>query len=161
MAVPLISLVFQTHLCMLVKMAATSYVGLHLFCKISRQSSPVPYTLGWNIWLMNFTPGGLLGYCSSKCMTNLNVPSSNGVSTGPIMTAFLHFVSLATYNVAEPPDIPGHNIVCNWRCRDTSRRVCLHALGKVSRFFIASPFNCHTHLRYVREQEEAHLKISH
>lgn len=30
-----------TCLCMLVKMAATSYVGLHRFCKMSKQSSPV------------------------------------------------------------------------------------------------------------------------
>ena len=30
------------YLWILVKIAATSYVGLHLFCKISRQSSPVP-----------------------------------------------------------------------------------------------------------------------
>ena len=39
---------------------------------------------------MNFTPGGLLGYCSSKCMTSLKVPSSKGVSDGPMMTAFLY-----------------------------------------------------------------------
>lgn len=76
---------------MLVRMAATSYVGLQRFCRMSRQSSPVPYTLGWNIWLINFTPGGLLGYCSSKFMTRRNVPSSNGVSAGPMMTAFLIF----------------------------------------------------------------------
>jgi len=38
---------------------------------------------------MNLTPGGLFGYASSKCMTNLNVPSSKGVSAGPIITAFL------------------------------------------------------------------------
>ena len=38
---------------------------------------------------MNLTPGGLLGYCSSNCMTSLNVPSSNGVSAGPMITAFL------------------------------------------------------------------------
>ena len=38
---------------------------------------------------MNFTAGGLLGYCSSKCMTSLKVPSSKGVSAGPMMTAFL------------------------------------------------------------------------
>lgn len=41
---------------------------------------------------MNFTPGGLFGYCSSKCMTNLKVPSSKGVSTGPMMTAFLRVI---------------------------------------------------------------------
>lgn len=34
---------------MLVKMAATSYVGDHRFCRISRQSSPFAYTFGWNI----------------------------------------------------------------------------------------------------------------
>ena len=56
---------------------------------MSRQSSPVPYTFGWNIWLMNLTPGGLFGYASSKCMTSLKVPSSKGVSAGPMMTAFL------------------------------------------------------------------------
>lgn len=50
-----------SHLCILVKMAATSYVGLQRFCKMSKQSSPVPYTLGWNIWLINLTPGGLFG----------------------------------------------------------------------------------------------------
>src|SRR3569833_1656252 len=38
---------------------------------------------------MNLTEGGLMGYCSSKSMTSRKVPSSNGVSTGPIMTAFL------------------------------------------------------------------------
>lgn len=29
---------------------------------------------------MNFTVGGLFGYCSSKVKQSLNVPSSNGVS---------------------------------------------------------------------------------
>jgi len=38
---------------------------------------------------MNLTAGGLFGYCSSKCITSLNVPSSKGVSAGPMMTAFL------------------------------------------------------------------------
>ena len=38
---------------------------------------------------MNLTAGGLFGYCSSKCMTSLNVPSSKGVSAGPMITAFL------------------------------------------------------------------------
>lgn len=40
---------------------------------------------------MNLTAGGLFGYCSSKVMTSLKVPSSKGVSAGPIMTAFLQF----------------------------------------------------------------------
>ena len=38
---------------------------------------------------MNLTPGGLLGYCSSKCIIKRKVPSSNGVSEGPMITAFL------------------------------------------------------------------------
>lgn len=38
---------------------------------------------------MNLTPGGLLGYCSSKCITRRKVPSSKGVSAGPMITAFL------------------------------------------------------------------------
>ena len=78
-----------TYLWMLVRMAATSYVGYQRFCRISRHNSPVPYTLGWNIWLINLTAGGLLGYASSKCITRRNVPSSKGVSAGPMMTAFL------------------------------------------------------------------------
>ena len=82
-----------THLWILVKIAATSYVGLQRFCKISKHSSPVPYTFGWNICEMNLTPGGLLGYCSSKCITRRNVPSSKGVSAGPMMTAFLVWIS--------------------------------------------------------------------
>lgn len=81
---------FSSYLWILVNMAATSYVGLHRFCNISKHSSPVLYTFGWNIWLMNLTPGGLFGYCSSKCMTSRKVPSSNGVSAGPMMTAFLY-----------------------------------------------------------------------
>ena len=82
----------ETDLWILVKIAATSYVGLHLFCKMSRHNSPVAYTLGWNIWLINLTPGGLFGYCSSKCMIKRNVPSSKGVSEGPMMTAFLFMI---------------------------------------------------------------------
>jgi len=50
-----------SRLCMLVKIAATSYVGDHLFCKMSRQSSPFAYTFGWNILDRNLTEGGLFG----------------------------------------------------------------------------------------------------
>lgn len=64
----------------LVKIAATSYVGDHRFCRMSRHSSPFAYTFGWNILDRNLTVGGLLGYDSSNVMTSLNVPSSNGVS---------------------------------------------------------------------------------
>ena len=52
---------------------------------------------------MNLTAGGLLGYCSSKCMTSRKVPSSNGVSAGPIITAFLRandMVSVRSYLLA-------------------------------------------------------------
>ena len=52
---------------------------------------------------MNLTDGGLFGYCSSKCITSLKVPSSKGVSAGPIMTAFLkkkHRVSRCERNTA-------------------------------------------------------------
>ena len=80
----------RTNLCTLVKIAATSYVGLHRFCNISKHSSPLAYTFGWNIVLINLTPGGLLGYCSSNCITRRNVPSSKGVSAGPMITAFLY-----------------------------------------------------------------------
>ena len=50
---------------------------------------------------MNLTPGGLLGYCSSNCMTSLNVPSSNGVSAGPMITAFLRHLYELCHRVGE------------------------------------------------------------
>ena len=118
-------------LCTLVKIAATSYVGLQRFCKMSKHSSPVAYTLGWNICEMNLTPGGLLGYCSSKCMTRRKVPSSKGVSEGPMMTAFLwSSVSLVFGCALEAcsDHLPGHDIIRDRRSRDASRRVSLHAL---------------------------------
>lgn len=36
-----------------------------------------------------------MGYCSSNWMTSLNVPSSKGVFSGPIMTAFQRIMSFA------------------------------------------------------------------
>ena len=51
---------------------------------------------------MNLTPGGLFGYCSSKCMTSRKVPSSKGVSAGPIMTAFLYDID----QYVPPPHLP-------------------------------------------------------
>lgn len=89
-------------LCMLVKIAATSYVGDHRFCKISKHSSPFAYTLGWNIRERNLTVGGLFGYDSSNVSISLKVPSSNGVSPGPKMTAF-HNMMLSGHGL---PDIP-------------------------------------------------------
>lgn len=65
-----------------VSMADTSYVGLHLFCNISRHIPPSAYTLGWNIFDTNLTVGALFGYSSVNSIVNLNVPSSNGVSCG-------------------------------------------------------------------------------
>ena len=87
---------------MLVSMAATSYVGLHRFCRISRHNSPFAYTLGWNILLKNLTVGGLFGYDSSKVSKSLKVPSSNGVSDGPKITAF-HTSRLSAQGA---PDMP-------------------------------------------------------
>lgn len=74
--------------CIEVKMADTSYVGLHRFCNISKQMPPSAYTFGWNIFDTNRTVGGLFGYSSVNSMVNLNVPSSKGVSWGPNITAF-------------------------------------------------------------------------
>lgn len=51
---------------------------------------------------MNLTTGGLLGYCSSNCKMSRKVPSSNGVSEGPIITAF-HFMTLSGNGDAETP----------------------------------------------------------
>jgi hypothetical protein len=147
----------RTYLWILVNTAATSYVGDHLFCRMSKHSSPVPYTFGWNMSLMNLTLGGLFGYASSKCMTRRNVPSSKGVSAGPMMTAFLRIVSNSTITALHPSsvphlhlqkvgksgggvsragwlwrlDVPCHDIVCYGRCRDTCGRVCLHTLNNL------------------------------
>jgi hypothetical protein len=68
------------HTCIEVKIAETSYVGLHLFCRISKQIPPSAYTFGWNIFDTNLTVGGLLGYSSVNSIVSLKVPSSNGVS---------------------------------------------------------------------------------
>ena len=64
-----------------VRMAATSYVGDQRFWRMSRQSSPLAYTFGWNMRERNLTVGGFVGYVSSKVNKSLNVPSSKGVST--------------------------------------------------------------------------------
>lgn len=85
---------------------------------------------------MNLTCGGLLGYCSSNCITRRKVPSSKGVSAGPIITAFLCQGSRALANawsLVSPPRAfrgykPCHDIVGYGRGRDASGRVCLHAL---------------------------------
>nr|AGU10932.1 hypothetical protein [uncultured organism] len=53
---------------------------------------------------MNLTAGGLFGYCSSKCITNRKVPSSKGVSAGPMITAFLAIAVSISY-LSPWPDI--------------------------------------------------------
>jgi len=111
---------------MLVSTAATSYVGLHLFWRISRQSSPDEYTFGWNIWLMNLTCGGLFGYCSSNCITRRNVPSSKGVSAGPMMTAF-HVMTLSLTGEAETP--AGGSVCMRLKSRIKRRRAAVDILG--------------------------------
>lgn len=42
---------------------------------------------GWNTLLMNRILGGLLGYSSVNSIIKLNVPPSQGVSSGPKITA--------------------------------------------------------------------------
>jgi hypothetical protein len=79
---------------------------------------------------MNLTPGGLLGYASSKCITSLNVPSSNGVSAGPIITAFLICINKVYAVVVCGVAVPGHNIVSDRRGGDSGRRIVLHSLQR-------------------------------
>jgi len=57
---------------------------------------------------MNLTAGGLFGYCSSKCITRRKVPSSKGVSAGPIMTAF----QVITLSAMGEADTPAGGSVC-------------------------------------------------
>ena len=47
-----------------VRIAATSYMGLHWFCRISNQMLPSAYIFGWNILETNLTVVGLFGYSS-------------------------------------------------------------------------------------------------
>ena len=102
-------------------------------CRMQRFDSHLPpsaYTFGWNILLTNRTEGGLFGYSSVKAarkdkrrsvaLTNhdeiigllivsLNVPSSNGVSAGPNMTAF-HCMILLSHGA---PLTPAGGSSCN------------------------------------------------
>jgi len=122
-------MIVAPYLWILVKIAATSYVGLQRFWRMSKHNSPVPYTFGWNIWLTNFTPGGLFGYCSSKCITRRNVPSSKGVPSGPIMTAFLKRLQFGwgIFGLIQGY-WPCHDIICYRRRRNARGRISLHAL---------------------------------
>lgn len=85
-----------------VRIADTSYVGLHLFCRMSRQMPPSAYTFGWNIFDTKRTVGGLLGYSSVNSIVSLKVPSSNGVSCGPKITAF-QIMMLLSVGAPETP----------------------------------------------------------
>lgn len=85
-----------------VRIAETSYVGLHLFCRMSRQIPPSAYTFGWNIFDTKRTVGGLFGYSSVNSIVSLKVPSSNGVSCGPNITAF-QIMMLLSVGAPETP----------------------------------------------------------
>ena len=88
--------------CIEVNIADTSYVGLHRFCRMSKQIPPSAYTFGWNIFDTKRTVGGLFGYSSVNSIVSLNVPSSNGVSWGPKITAF-HIIILLSVGAPETP----------------------------------------------------------
>jgi hypothetical protein len=78
---------------------------------------------------MNFTAGGLLGYCSSNCMISLNVPSSKGVSEGPMMTAFLNrLYQYIAISKTDERDKPGHDVIGDRRGADSGRSIGLHSL---------------------------------
>lgn len=63
---------------------------------------PSAYTFGWNIFDTKRTVGGLFGYSSVNSMVSLKVPSSNGVSCGPNMTAF-QIIILLSVGAPETP----------------------------------------------------------
>ena len=128
-----------------VRIAATSYVGDQRFWRMSRHSSPLAYTFGWNIRDKNLTVGGLLGYDSSNVSRSLKVPSSNGVSAeacetlpltpleprppagihsegnipGPKMTAFQSII-LSGHGLPEMP--PGGSVESRLKSRIRRRR---------------------------------------
>ncbi len=88
---------------------------------------------------MNLTEGGLFGYCSSKCITRRKVPSSKGVSAGPMMIAFLFGDPGVSREDAEDAEdavgegagrrfSPGHDVVGHRGRGHASGRVGLHAL---------------------------------
>jgi hypothetical protein len=69
------------------------------------------------MWLTNRTVGGLLGYSSVNSIVSLKVPSSNGVSCGPKMTAF-HIIMLLSVGA---PLTPVGGSSCN-RLKSLMRR---------------------------------------
>lgn len=116
--------------CIDVNMAETSYVGLHLFCKISKQIPPSAYTFGWNIFDTNLTVGGLFGYSSVNSIVNLKVPSSKGVSCGPKITAF-HIIMLLSVGAPDTP-VGGSS----WSLRKTNKKT------KINKQLQGTTYNC-------------------
>lgn len=105
-------------------MAETSYVGLHLFCRMSKQIPPSAYTLGWNILDTNRTVGGLLGYSSVNSMVSLNVPSSKGVSCGPNITAF-QIIILLSVGAPDTPVGGSSCRLCQTKHNEITMQSCL------------------------------------
>ena len=83
------------------------------------------YILGWNIFDKNLTMGGLLGYSSLKASDSRKVPSSNGVSLGPKMTAF-HCRILFSVGA---PDTPAGGSSCSRLKSRISRRLAAVAIA--------------------------------
>ena len=120
---------------MLVRMADTSYVGLHLFCKMSRQIPPSAQMLGWNILERNLTTGGLFGYSSLNSRVNLKVPSQK-VTVSPERARWLLLIitNLEWSFVRSKYDsIPQHDVVLRGGAAHTSRGILLTRLGKFTR----------------------------
>lgn len=111
----------RNHLtCIDVRIADTSYVGDQRFCRMSRQMPPSAYTFGWNIFDTKRTVGGLFGYSSVNSIVSLKVPSSNGVSCGPKITAFQIMMLLSV----GAPDTPVGGSSCSLH----KRRKCCNQL---------------------------------
>jgi len=77
---------------------------------------------------MNLTAGGLFGYCSSKCMTSLNVPSSKGVSAGPMITAF-QVITLSGTGEADTP--AGGSVCMRLKSRMSRRRAAVDMMDRL------------------------------
>lgn len=112
-----------------VNIADTSYVGLHLFWRMSKQIPPSAYTFGWNILDTKRTVGGLFGYSSVNSIVNLNVPSSNGVSCG-LKNSRNYYLKLKRLNfqyrcIPKYHSIPYHNIIIGRCSTNTSRWIFL------------------------------------
>jgi len=72
---------------------------------------------GWNIFVTNFTVGALFGYSSVNCNVSLNVPPSQGVSSGPNITACQSMM----FDSVGAPEIPVGGSDCR-RLKSRTRR---------------------------------------